>query len=48
MIPDEDLHRHEERRPDVVVLDVEMPVIGAQAVMRRMSRLDPTSEARRA
>jgi DNA-binding NarL/FixJ family response regulator len=32
----------EERRPDVVVLDVEMPVMGAQAAMRRMSRLDPS------
>ena len=30
----------EEKRPDVVVLDVEMPVMGAQAAMRRMSRLD--------
>jgi DNA-binding NarL/FixJ family response regulator len=30
-----------EKRPDVVVLDVEMPVMGAQAAMRRMSRLDP-------
>jgi DNA-binding NarL/FixJ family response regulator len=31
----------EEKRPDVVVLDIEMPVMGAQAAMRRMSRLDP-------
>ncbi len=31
----------EEKKPDVVVLDVEMPVMGAQAAMRRMSRLDP-------
>ena len=31
----------EEEKPDVVVLDVEMPVMGAQAAMRRMSRLDP-------
>ncbi|HEY6581229.1 MAG TPA: response regulator transcription factor [Rubrobacter sp.] len=31
----------EEKRPDVVVvLDVEMPVMGAQAALRRMSRLD--------
>jgi DNA-binding NarL/FixJ family response regulator len=30
----------EAKRPDVVVLDVEMPVMGAQAAMRRMSRLD--------
>src|SRR3954452_9814449 len=32
----------EEKRPDVVVLDVEMPVMGAQAAMRRMSRLVPS------
>ena len=29
----------EAKRPDVVVLDVEMPIMGAQAAMRRMSRL---------
>ena len=31
----------QEKSPEVVVLDVEMPGMGAQGAMRRMSRLDP-------
>jgi len=35
----------EAKRPDVVVLDVEMHIMGAQAAMRRMSRLGPRRDS---